>query len=151
FTEGIPALEVVSVALAVYLIVALGRHAIAGERPAAFMLGGLLVFVAAIAHDIARVKYPWQSDFAPYGSLVLISTPAGMLGRGFSRALTAEQLRLVEQRQRVDLLVRATKAGVLDWETATGIVTYSERYKEMLGYAADADTSDWPAFFETIH
>src|SRR5262249_38320017 len=130
FTEGIPILELAAVALAAYLIIALGRSALAGERTAAFMLGGLLVFIASVTHDIAFVKYPWQSDLAPYGALVLISTPAVVLARRFSRALSNEQLRLVEQRQRVDLLVRATKAGLLDWETTTGVITYSERYKE---------------------
>lgn len=46
-----------------------------------------------------------------------------------------------EQRRRADLLVRATKAGLLEWDAASGAVTYSDRFKEMLGYAADADTA----------
>jgi PAS domain S-box-containing protein len=58
---------------------------------------------------------------------------------------------LARQRERLALLVRATKAGFMDWDAASDTRLYSERFKEMLGYAADADTSQWPSLFELMH
>jgi PAS domain S-box-containing protein len=82
-------------------------------------------------------------------ALVLVA--ALLLAPRYARARRAEELRSVEQQQRVDLLMRATKAGLFDWDAVTNRTTYSERLKEMLGYSADTDTRGWPLFFEFIH
>jgi PAS domain S-box-containing protein len=78
------------------------------------------------------------------------SKQGGRLQR-LERALRAEEQRSLEQRQRADLLVRATQAGLLDWDAITNHTSYSERFKEMLGYAPDTDTGSWPVFFALIH
>src|SRR6185503_4725127 len=49
------------------------------------------------------------------------------------------------------LLVRATKAGFMDWDADTDKQVFSERFKEMLGYPRDTDTSKWPPLFEMMH
>ena len=77
--------------------------------------------------------------------------PASAREQRLARELRAEQRRSREQQQRVDLLMRATKAGLFDWDAVTNRTTYSERLKEMLGYPADTDTTGWPLFFEFIH
>ena len=92
-----------------------------------------------------------RDKLSPYGLLVFALVPVILIARRFARALRAEELRSVEQEQRVDLLVNATKAGLLDTDVAAKRTTYSERLKEMLGYAAGADSSRWPSFFELTH
>jgi PAS domain S-box-containing protein len=77
--------------------------------------------------------------------------PATSREQRLERALRAAERRSLEQQQRADLLVRATQAGLLDWDSTTDRTTYSERLKEMLGYAPDTDTGSWPVFFELIH
>ena len=59
------------------------------------------------------------------------------------------------ERDRLALLVHATRAGFTDWDAAgdpeARAMVYSERFKEMLGYPGDADTSGWPNFFDMVH
>lgn len=60
------------------------------------------------------------------------------------QALDNEQIRF-------ELLVRASKAGILDWAGVTRTVYYSPRFKEILQHAADTDTTAWPDYFELVH
>lgn len=60
------------------------------------------------------------------------------------KALDKEQVRF-------ELLVRASKAGILDWAGVTRTVYYSPRFKEILQFAADTDTTNWPDYFEMVH
>jgi PAS domain S-box-containing protein len=69
----------------------------------------------------------------------------------FSYVIEAEQRKEAEQRQRLDLLVRATQAGFFEWDRTQDLASYSGRLKEMLGHPADADTSAWPPFVDFIH
>ena len=69
----------------------------------------------------------------------------------FSYVVEAEQKKETEQRRRLGLLVRATRAGFYQWDRGVAQVTYSGRLKEMLGYDADADTSGWRPFTEFLH
>ena len=68
------------------------------------------------------------------------------------RGREAEQEQLLElERDRLALLVHATQAGFTDWDTRANLVIYSERFKEMLGYPSDFDTSAWRSFFDLMH
>ncbi len=58
---------------------------------------------------------------------------------------------LDNEQVRFELLLRASKAGILDWAGVTRTVYYSPRFKEILLHAADTDTTDWPDFFELVH
>lgn len=69
----------------------------------------------------------------------------------FSFVVESEQAKETEQRRRLGVLVRATQAGFYQWDRGAAAVTYSGRLKEMLGHAADADTSGWPPFTELVH
>ncbi len=73
---------------------------------------------------------------------------AGILATGIDTTeLREAEKALAAERQRLALVVRATQAGIIDWDMATETPWYSERLKEMLGYPADADTSGWPSIF----
>ena len=76
----------------------------------------------------------------------------------FSHLQEAQRRKEIEQeralaleRDRLALLVHATMAGFSDWDAAANVVTYSERFKEILGYPRDAGTSAWPPFFDLVH
>lgn len=91
------------------------------------------------------------------GSIVLLSIPMSLLHLGpevtvrvvvtllltvlftniFSYLAEAQQRREQEQRHRLDLLVRGTNAGTLEWD-ADGTLRYSRRLQQMLGWPAEA-------------
>lgn len=94
------------------------------------------------------------SQLLAAGSLAL----AGLLGfllawqyRRYGRAVTRLRQFAREQRNRTELLVRATQAGLLDWDPVADRVTYSVRYKEMLGFPLDAPDEALPQFRDLIH
>lgn len=62
----------------------------------------------------------------------------------------AEEALSVE-RERLRLLVRSTKAGFGDWDAERDVVSYTDRFKEMLGYPADFDTAQWGSIFDLMH
>lgn len=61
-----------------------------------------------------------------------------------------EQQLALEQR-RSNLVVRAAGLGILDWDGVTRTAYYSPRFKEILRYAPDTDTSAWPEYFDLVH
>jgi|GEM_PF-383846 len=56
--------------------------------------------------------------------------------------------KLKEATERFELAVAGTADGVWDWNILTGAVYYAPRFKELLGYSADA--TDFPALFESF-
>jgi len=58
---------------------------------------------------------------------------------------------LAMEQQRLALVVHSSKLGMLDWDAATRSAYYSPRFKEILGYAPDVDTSGWPDYFDLLH
>jgi PAS domain S-box-containing protein len=73
------------------------------------------------------------------------------------RQLALERDRLLEQetslrteQRRLDLVVRAARAGIVDWDGRTRATWYSPRFREILGHAADADTAGWPDYFKVL-
>ena len=58
---------------------------------------------------------------------------------------------LAMEHRRLNLLVQSSKLGMLDWDAATRTAYYSPRFKEILGYPPDADTSGWPDYFDLVH
>jgi PAS domain S-box-containing protein len=61
------------------------------------------------------------------------------------------QQTLADERERLALLVHSTKAGFSDWDSVNDVISYSDRFKEMLGYPRDADSSKWPNIFNLMH
>jgi PAS domain S-box-containing protein len=55
----------------------------------------------------------------------------------------------MEQR-RLALVVSASKAGIVDWDGRTHATYYSPRFRELLGHAPDADTTNWPDYFKEL-
>ncbi len=54
------------------------------------------------------------------------------------------------ERQRLELTVRCTEAGSIEWEAATRHTTYSPRMNEMLGFPAHCSGADW-SFVAHVH
>ena len=63
---------------------------------------------------------------------------------------TIEEALAMEQ-QRLALVVHSSKLGMLDWDGVTRSAYYSPRFKEILGYKPDADTTGWPDYFSLLH
>src|SRR2546423_5936471 len=55
------------------------------------------------------------------------------------------------ERDRLRLLVRASRAGFTEWDAETDVWTYSGRFKEMLGYEPDTDTAAWRTLLDVMH
>ena len=67
----------------------------------------------------------------------------------FSYVAEAQRRKEAEQRHRLDLLVRGTNAGTLEWD-AGGRMHYSRRLREMLGRDLDPRGTRWD-FLEFVH
>jgi PAS domain S-box-containing protein len=67
-----------------------------------------------------------------------------------SNYLNRLSTQLSDQRQRLELVISASRAGIVDWDGATRKGWFSARFKELLGYPADADSSSW-TFFDRVH
>ena len=96
----------------------------AAAAPALALLAALLVA------DNLQVARHFEWPHATIGMLAFVLAAVAAMSRRLARALTAEELRGLEQRHRANLLVRATKAGILDRDVAAGAVSHSERYKQ---------------------
>jgi len=55
----------------------------------------------------------------------------------FTEQKRAEQ-ELLASRDRLDLVIKASQGGIWDWDIANNVTFYSARFKEILGYPADA-------------
>jgi PAS domain S-box-containing protein len=151
YTQAVPAMYLLSALVGFGALVVLLRAALGGRGGAWLMLAGVVVLLGTVVHDMLQFSHLLQTKLTPFGLLAFSVAPAALLARRVGRALHAEELRTVEQSQRVDLLVSATKAGLLDWDAVAKRTVYSERLKEMLGHARDADTSAWPSLLERVH
>jgi len=149
FSYSSPVLQWGAVAVALYVTFVLVRALRHGRRGAGILLAGLAVLAAAVAHDVIFFQHILAASALPFGVVGIVLAPAVLLARRFARALAAEEARLIEQRGRTDMLMRATKAGLLDWDAVNNAVKYSERYKEMFGYPADATAL--PMFRDMLH
>lgn len=151
FSLTVPLLQAGSALVAVYLVVSLARAALRGSVSAGVLLAGFLVLVAAITHDSLNIAQLRSHGLAPWGMVVFALAPGVLLAQRFARALSAEELRALEQRERANLLVRATGAGLLDWDAVAGTVGFSERFREMLGYPPGEGGGDLPPFYDMVH
>lgn len=157
FSLMVPVLQGGAVLVGVYLVVSLARAVRAGSFSAGVLLAGLAVLIATIVHDSLDVAHLRSQGLAPWGMMVFALAPGFLLARRFARALSAEELRALEQRERANLLVRATRAGTLDWDAVRQTLKFSDRYREMLGYPVDDAGGDssgaegLPQFYDMVH
>ena len=61
-----------------------------------------------------------------------------------------QEASLRTEQRRLDLVVRASRAGIVDWDGRTRATWYSPRFREMLGHPPDADTTNWPDYFKVL-
>ncbi|MEO7392809.1 MAG: response regulator [Ramlibacter sp.] len=132
----------------------LGLLGILWAYPAILLFHFALPRRVANVFNIAIVSMAGLSSWTHLGSEVTARVVVTMLlavlfTNIFSLVADAQHRKEAEQRQRLDLLVRGTNAGTLEWE-ADGAVTYSPRLREMLGRSYKADASGWD-FFNLVH
>lgn len=144
--------QALGLAMGAYVTGSLLRATRSGRRDAGVMLAGMgfLAFVLAANLFEFHAGVP-LGGITALGLLAFVLSPALVLLRRLARALTNEEQRHAEQREKVDLLVRTTQAGILDWDAVRNATRFSPRLLEMLGYPADADTGGWPIVFDRIH
>jgi diguanylate cyclase (GGDEF)-like protein/PAS domain S-box-containing protein len=61
------------------------------------------------------------------------------------------EAQLRESEQRLDLVVSAAQNGIWDWDIASGNIYFSPRFKEIVGYPADADMKQLFLFARQLH
>ena len=144
--------QVLGVAIGLYVIACLGRAARQGRADARVILTGLACLAVVLAIHLSQVSMDLaQRGITAVGLLAFVLSPGVVLLRRLGRALNVEEKRSAEEREKVDLLVRATHAGILDWDHTRNLTRYSPRLLEIMGFPPDTDTRDWPLFFERIH
>lgn len=152
FSYLAPAGQVLSVAIGAYVTVVAALAARKRRVGAAAFLAGMAFLLLVVLFDTLQYNRGLTTaSFTPVGLLLFVLAPAIALARRLARALNAEELRALEQREKANLLVRSTRAGIYDLDTTRELTTWSVRLKEMLGHAAEADTSGWPGLQEFIH
>jgi signal transduction histidine kinase len=137
-----------------YIIVALLRLTRRGRADAGVLLAGMGFLFLVLAFNVLQFYTGMAlKTFTAFGQLCFVLSAPMVLLRRLARALTAEELRSTEQREKVDLLVRTTQAGILDWDDTRSVTRYSPRLLEILGYPAGIDTDGdaFRYFFDHIH
>jgi PAS domain S-box-containing protein len=74
---------------------------------------------------------------------------SSQFGVSVENALLFDSLRQSEERY--ELAVSGSAAGIWDWEFASDKVYYSDRLKELLGYAPDELLDTWDEFWNRLH
>ena len=144
--------QLVGVAIGVYVTVSMARAARQRRPDAGVILGGIAMLAMVLLSNQFQISGDMaQRSITAFGLLGFVLSPAIVLLRRLGRALNVEESRSAEQREKVDLLVRATQAGILDWDYTRNLTRYSPRLLEIMGYPPDTDTTAWPPFFEHIH
>ena len=145
--------QAVGIAIGIYITAAIASAARQGRKDASVILAGMAFLMLAIAVNLLQFfdADRTQSSITAVSLLGFMLSPAIVLLRRLARALNTEEQRSAEHREKVDLLVRTTQAGILDWDYSRSLTRYSPRLLEIMGFPPDTDTSDWPPVFERIH
>jgi PAS domain S-box-containing protein len=152
YTHTTIAGQALGVSAGLYIAWAMARAVRQRRKDAGVILGGLACLVLVLATNLLELDAPGaQSIITAFGLLAFVLSPALVLLRRLARMLSAEEQRSAEQREKVDLLVRATHAGILDWDYTRNLTRYSPRLLEIMGYPPTTSTEGWPLFFAYIH
>lgn len=144
--------QLLNVAIGLYVTASLARAARQGRPDAGVILAGMAFLALVLATNLFQVAGDMaQRGITAVGLLGFVLSPAIVLLRRLGRALNVEESRSAEQREKVDLLVRATQAGILDWDYTRNLTRYSPRLLEIMGYPPDTDTGGWSDFFQHVH
>ena len=145
--------QAVGVGIGVYVTIAIARAARQGRKDAGVILAGMGFLALALSVSVLQAVDAdrTQNSITAFSLLAFMLSPAMVLLRRLARALNTEEQRSAEQREKVDLLLRATQAGILDWDYTRNLARYSRRLLEIMGYPPDTDTANWGPIFERIH
>jgi PAS domain S-box-containing protein len=151
FTRLVPLLSIGSALSAAYIAWGLLKAVRGGRRTARLLLVALGVLAAAVVYDSLNYTHLWRLSLLPYAVMIFVGVPAYLMAGRFARALLVEERTAIELRERADLLVRSTKAGLLNWDAIGNRTTYSDRYREMLGYTPGPEAGELPEFIDQVH
>ena len=143
---------VLGAVIGAYTVFVLARALRQGRQDAGVLLAGMGFLLLALVLNLLQF-YTGVAlrSITLFGQLAFVLSAPLVLLRSLVRLLNAEELSGVEQREKVDLLVRTTQAGIVDWDYTRSLTRYSPRMLEILGYPPDTGTEDWPPFFELVH
>ena len=144
-----PVVQASAVVVLANVVWTMARALAAREPGAVPLVAGLLVLVVSVVHELVFYQHLAAFSAMPFGLAAAVLTPAVLLAQRMARALSSEELRRLEQRERTDLLVRSTHAGLLDWDGIAGRAQYSARFCEMLGY--DPERAQPPPLQQLLH
>jgi PAS domain S-box-containing protein len=125
-------------------------HFILGRRAANYFNFTVMVFTTVFAYQSYGPDVALRAGVTLFLTIIFANVFSYVSETQRGREVEQEQL-LELERDRLSLLVHATQAGFTDWDTKANVVIYSERFKEMLGYPSDFDTSTWRSFFDLMH
>ena len=117
-------------------------HFMAPQRTANVMNGLLIAFTAVAFYLHQDIFLAVRSTVSLVITLLSVNV--------YSYLVKRQQQHALEQNDRMDLMVRATYAGTLEWVGHSNRLHYSDRFKQMLGYAPAHDLSRQD-FFELLH
>lgn len=87
---------------------------------------------------------PWQSADGDIGGILIFTENITEMKRA--------EAALRESKEQFELAVRGSNDGIWDWNVQTGVVYYSHRYKELLGYRQhDAFPDSFESFERHLH
>lgn len=151
FTHTVYPAEAVAVAMGLHVVASVARAGRRGRRDAGVLLAGLALLAGVLLLNLLRPEGgAVQRAATAFGLLGFVLSPALVMLRRLARALTSAEERSESQREKVDLLVRATHAGILDWDHTRNLTRYSPRLLEIMGHPAGTDTRAWPLFFQHV-
>ncbi len=141
----------IGVVLGLYIIYVMTRVARHGRADAGVVLAGMaFLFLVLVVNLVEIYTGLALRTITAFGQLAFAFSAPAVLLRRLARALTVEELRSTEQREKVDLLVRTTQAGILDWDCTRNVTRYSTRLLEILAYPEDTGTRGW-VYFDLVH
>ncbi|RYF16093.1 MAG: response regulator [Comamonadaceae bacterium] len=151
FTHSVYPAYAAGVAMGLHIVASVARAGRRGRRDAGVLLAGMALLAGVLLLNLLQSHAgSIQRTATAFGLLGFVLSPALVMLRRLARALTSAEERSEAQREKVELLVRATHAGILDWDHTRNISRYSPRLLEIMGYPSGADTLAWPLFFQHV-
>jgi hypothetical protein len=120
FTRLVPPLAAGSALIGAYIAWGLFKAGACRPPHRAPAAGRPGVLAVAVVHDAVNYTHLWRLSLLPYAVMLFVGVPAYLMARPLRARAAVEERIAIEQRERADLLVRSTKAGLLNWDAIGG-------------------------------
>lgn len=102
-----------------------------------------------------RVILPSKGELWLHGRAKPERMPDGsVIWHGYIQDITdrkKEQLELERAKEQFELAIRGSKDGIWDWDIASNIVFFSDRWLEQIGYSRSEFPASYERFIEQVH